>query len=73
MYGVSFDVSEAVLSPDFLLPLGKAKIQRPGKHCTIVTFSKMVGKSVEAAEILAKEGIEVEVIEINEFCKVLRL
>ena len=64
MYGQSFEVPDYVLDKDFVLPLGKAKIQREGKHVTVVTFSKMVGKCLEAADILAKEGIEVEVIVI---------
>jgi pyruvate dehydrogenase E1 component beta subunit len=61
MYGVSFEASEEVLSKDFVIPLGKAKIQRPGKHITVTAFSRQVGKCLEAADILAKEGIEVEV------------
>jgi pyruvate dehydrogenase E1 component beta subunit len=61
MYGQTFDVPESVLDKDFVIPLGKAKIQREGKHITLVTFSKMVGKCLEAADILAKEGIEAEV------------
>jgi pyruvate dehydrogenase E1 component beta subunit len=61
MYGVSFDVSNEVLDKDFLIPIGKAKVMRTGKHVTIVAFSRAVGKSLEAAEILAKEGIDVEV------------
>lgn len=65
MYGVSFEASPEVLSKDFVLPIGKAKIQRPGKHITVTAFSKMVGKCLEAADILAKEGIEVEVINLR--------
>jgi len=65
MYGQSFEVPDYVLDKDFVLPLGKAKIQREGKHVTVVTFSKMVGKCLEAADILAKEGIEVEVINLR--------
>jgi len=37
--------------------LDKAKVEREGTHCSIVTFSKMVGLSLEAAKILEKEGI----------------
>lgn len=65
MYGEVFEVSDEVMGKDFVLPIGKAKIQREGKHVTIVTFSKMVGKCVKAAEVLAKEGIEVEVINLR--------
>lgn len=61
MYGTAFEVSDDVMGKDFLVPIGKAKIQRPGKHVTICTFSKMVGFSLEAADILAKDGIDVEV------------
>jgi pyruvate dehydrogenase E1 component beta subunit len=50
-----------VLGKDFTLPIGKAKVMRPGKDVTIVAFSKMVGFSLEAAEQLAKEGIDAEV------------
>ncbi len=51
--------------PDFIVPLGKAKIVRPGKDVTITAFSIMVGKALAAAELLAKEGIEAEVIDLR--------
>ncbi len=62
MYGQSFEVPD---SPDFVLPIGRAKIERPGKHVTITAFSIMVGKAMQAAEELAKEGIEAEVINLR--------
>jgi len=65
MYGESFEVSNEVADKNFVLPIGKAKIQRQGKHITIVTFAKMVGKCLQAADILAKEGIEAEVINLR--------
>nr|ADD38601.1 Pyruvate dehydrogenase E1 component subunit beta, mitochondrial [Lepeophtheirus salmonis] len=65
LYGTSFEVSDAVLGEDFFLDLDKAKIMRSGKHCTIVTYSMGVGLSLKAAEVLAKEGIEVEVINLR--------
>jgi pyruvate dehydrogenase E1 component beta subunit len=40
------------MSPDFVLPIGKAKIERAGTDLTIVAHAKMVGHSLEAAEIL---------------------
>ncbi len=55
LYGQQFDVPE---DPDFVLPIGKAKIERPGKDVTIVAFSIMVGKALHAAEELAKQGID---------------
>lgn len=42
MYNVKFEVSDAVMSPDFLIPIGKAKIMRAGEHVTIVSFARMV-------------------------------
>jgi pyruvate dehydrogenase E1 component beta subunit len=62
LYGQSFDVPE---DPDFILPIGKAKIERAGKDVTIVAFSIMVGKALQAAEELAKQGIEAEVINLR--------
>ena len=49
---------------DFVLPIGKADIKRPGKDITIVTYSYMVSKALEAAGILAGEGIEAEVVDL---------
>ena len=62
LYGQSFDVPE---DPDFVLPIGKAKIERVGKDVTIVAFSIMVGKALQAAEELAKQGIDAEVINLR--------
>ena len=50
-----------ILDKDFVLPIGKAKIQRPGKDMTLIAFSKMVGYCLTVAETLAKEGIDIEV------------
>lgn len=46
MYGVNFDVSDEVLDKDFLVPIGKAKIERQGTDITITAHSKMVGYSL---------------------------
>jgi len=62
LYGQSFDVPE---DPDWTVPIGKAKIVRPGTDVTIVAFSIMVGKALEAAETLAGEGIQAEVIDLR--------
>jgi pyruvate dehydrogenase E1 component beta subunit len=62
LYGQSFDVPE---DPDFVLPIGKAKIERPGKDVTITAFSIMVGKALAAAEELARQGIDAEVINLR--------
>jgi len=65
LYGHSFSVSQEALSEDFLIPIGKAKIERPGKDVTIVAHSMGVALGLEAAESLAKEGIEAEVINLR--------
>jgi pyruvate dehydrogenase E1 component beta subunit len=62
LYGQSFDVPDA---EDWTVPIGKAKIVRPGKDVTITAFSIMVGKALEAAETLAGEGIDAEVIDLR--------
>ncbi|WP_343712285.1 pyruvate dehydrogenase complex E1 component subunit beta [Inquilinus sp.] len=62
LYGQSFDVPE---DPDFIVPIGRAKIVRPGKDITITAYSIMVGKALEAAETLAAEGIDAEVIDLR--------
>jgi len=65
LYGVSFAVDDAVLDPDFTVPIGKAKVMREGTDMTVVTFSKMVGFAMEAAEELAKQGISLEVVNLR--------
>ncbi|KAH7570547.1 hypothetical protein ACOSP7_018781 [Xanthoceras sorbifolium] len=65
LYGESFPVSAEALDSSFCLPIGKAKIEREGKDVTITAFSKMVGFSLKAADILAKEGISAEVINLR--------
>jgi len=62
LYGQSFDVPD---SPDWTVPIGKARIARPGKDVTITAFSIMVGKALQAAETLAAEGIDAEVIDLR--------
>ncbi|ONK56127.1 uncharacterized protein A4U43_C10F4400 [Asparagus officinalis] len=65
LYGQSFPVSEEVLDSSFCLPIGKAKIERKGEDVTIVAYSKMVDFSLQAAELLSKEGISAEVINLR--------
>ena len=62
LYGQSFDVPD---DPDWLVPIGKARIARPGKDVTIVAFSVMVGLALKAADALAAEGIDAEVIDLR--------
>jgi 2-oxoisovalerate dehydrogenase E1 component len=61
LYGQKGPVPEE----DYIIPLGVADIKRPGKDITLVTYSRMVHRALEAAEILAKEGIDVEVIDLR--------
>jgi len=65
LYGVQFEMSEAALSEDFTLPIGKAKIEREGKDITLVSFSKCVGLCLDAAKELSSLGIEAEVINLR--------
>eukprot|EP00565_Helicotheca_tamesis_P003961 CAMPEP_0185729444 /NCGR_PEP_ID=MMETSP1171-20130828/5755_1 /TAXON_ID=374046 /ORGANISM="Helicotheca tamensis, Strain CCMP826" /LENGTH=336 /DNA_ID=CAMNT_0028398283 /DNA_START=101 /DNA_END=1111 /DNA_ORIENTATION=+ len=65
MYGVSFPMSDEAQSKDWVIPIGKAKIEREGSDVTIVTFSQMVGFALEAAEALAAKGTSCEVINLR--------
>jgi len=65
MYGVSFPMSEEAQGKDFVIPIGKAKIEREGSDVTIITFSKMVGLGLEAADALAAQGTSAEVINLR--------
>ena len=62
MYGQSFDMPD---DTDFTAPIGKARIMREGSDVTIVAFSRMVGHALAAAEKLAEEGIQAEVINLR--------
>jgi len=62
MYGHEFDVPDV---EDWLVPIGKAKVRRAGADVTLVTHARMVGYALQAAEELAKEGIEAEVIDLR--------
>lgn len=65
LYGAQYPVSDQVLDKEFILPIGKAKVQREGKHVTIVTHSRPVEAALHAANELAGQGIEVEVINLR--------
>jgi pyruvate dehydrogenase E1 component beta subunit len=62
LYGHEFDVPEG---EDWIVPIGKAKVRREGADVTITALSRMVGFALEAAEQLAGEGIEAEVIDLR--------
>nr|QBH74091.1 pyruvate dehydrogenase [Orthoderella ornata] len=65
LYGATYPMSDAAMSKDFVLPIGKAKIERPGTHVTVVAHSRAVELSLEAAKQLAGNGIECEVINLR--------
>ncbi|KAJ9487275.1 hypothetical protein VN97_g6053 [Penicillium thymicola] len=66
LYGQAFPMSEAAQKNDFVLPIGKAKIERPGKDLTIVSVSRCVGQSMTAAaELKQKYGVDAEVINLR--------
>jgi pyruvate dehydrogenase E1 component beta subunit len=60
-----YQVRDEVPDGEFTIPLNKAKIQRPGSDVTIVTYSKMLEISMKAANELAKEGIEAEIVDLR--------
>ena len=62
LYGHEFEVPEG---EDFVLPIGKAKVRREGRDVTLTAHSRMVGFALEAAEKLAGEGIEAEVVDLR--------
>jgi len=61
MYQVRGEVPEG----DYTIPIGKSIVQRPGKHVTVVTCSKGLELSMQAADELAKEGIELEIVDLR--------
>jgi pyruvate dehydrogenase E1 component beta subunit len=65
MYGVSMPVSAECLDKDFLIPFGKAKVEREGTDVTLVAFSRPVAKCLAAAEKLAEHGVSAEVINLR--------
>jgi pyruvate dehydrogenase E1 component beta subunit len=62
LYGQHFDVP---VVDDYVLPIGKARIMREGADVTLVSYSIGVGNALDAAEILAAEGIDAEVIDLR--------
>jgi len=58
-------IKEEIPEDDYVVPIGKAIVRREGKHLTIVSYAAMMHTSLEAAEELAKDGIEAEVIDLR--------
>jgi len=65
LYNYKFKLSPEAQGSDFVIPIGKAKVEREGTDVTIVSFSRIVTQCLEAAEALEKEGISVEVINLR--------
>lgn len=61
MYGWEGEVPEE----EYLIPIGKADVKREGTDCTILTWSRMVHVALAAAEVLAEQGISVEVVDLR--------
>ena len=62
LYGASGPVPKG---DDWLVPIGKARIAREGRHCTVVSFARGMTYALAAAETMAKEGVECEVIDLR--------
>ena len=61
LYALEGEVPEG----SYTVPFGEANVVRDGKHCSIITYGLMVHRSLEAAATLAKEGVEVEVVDLR--------
>ena len=65
LYGQEFALPKEAMDENFVLPIGKAVVMKPGADVTLVAFSKMVGYCLQAAEKLREEGIDAEVINLR--------
>jgi 2-oxoisovalerate dehydrogenase E1 component beta subunit len=58
-------IKEEVPADDYIVPLGKARVARQGRDISVITYAAMVHTALEAADLLAKEGIELEVVDLR--------
>lgn len=58
-------IKEDVPDDDYVVPLGQARIARPGRDLSVITYAAMVHVALEAAELLSKEGIELEILDLR--------
>jgi len=65
LYGVEFDMTDEEMRDDYVVPIGKAKIEKQGNDVTVICFSRMVSIALEAADALAAEGIDAEIINLR--------
>ncbi len=61
IYGVKGEVPEG----EYLVPLGKSEVKRRGKDLTLVTYGRMLQTSFEAADLLIKDGVDVEIVDLR--------
>jgi 2-oxoisovalerate dehydrogenase E1 component beta subunit len=66
-------IKEDIPEQDYVVPLGKARIARPGSDVSVISYAAMVHTALEAAEVLAQEGIEVEVVDLRTLAPLDRL
>jgi len=64
-YNDPCELSPEAQKPDFLIPIGQAKVERQGSDVTIISFSRQVGNCLKAADVLQEEGINAEVINLR--------
>src|SRR3954454_22848259 len=58
-------IKEELPSEDYIVEIGKARVAREGRHVSVITYAAMLHVALEAADILAKEGIELEVLDLR--------
>ena len=58
-------IKEEVPAEDYVVPIGKARVAREGKDLSIITYAAMVHTALEAAELLNKEGIDIEILDLR--------
>ncbi len=58
-------IKDEVPAEDYIVPIGKARIAREGRDLSVITYAAMVYTALEAAELLAQEGIELEVVDLR--------
>jgi 2-oxoisovalerate dehydrogenase E1 component beta subunit len=58
-------IKDEVPEGDYTIPIGKARLHREGRHLSVITYAAMVHTAQEAADLLAKEGIEIEILDLR--------
>src|SRR5437588_3172946 len=58
-------IKEEIPEEDYVVPLGKARVAREGRDISVITYAAMVHTALEAAELLSKEGIELEIVDLR--------